>query len=76
MVEAVTSNVDGYWSSGRVCRALKQVVACRIGTNMTIMAWRHIVKAIIREYSRDRRVLEVMADEYGLGMTGDDIHDK
>ena len=40
------------------------------------MAWRHIVKLIIREYTRDRRVQEVVDDEHGLGMGADDFQDR
>jgi superfamily II DNA helicase RecQ len=69
-------NVDGYWGSSRVRYILQRVCRAGMGTSMTIQAWRHIVKAIIREYSRDRRVLDVINDEHGLEMGPDDIHDR
>ena len=39
------------------------------------MALRHYYKTIMREYSRDRRVQEIINDEYDLGIGQDDIRD-
>ena len=36
---------------------------------------RHYYKAIIRKYSRDKRVQEIIDDEHDLGMGQDDIRD-
>lgn len=47
-----------------------------MGVSMANMAWRHIVKAIIREYSGDHRVVELMNDEHGLAMGPDNIRDR
>lgn len=46
-----------------------------IGVKVSIIALRHYFKAIIHEYSRDRRVQEVIDDEHDLGMGQDDIRD-
>jgi len=46
IVKGIPSNFDGCWSSGRLCYALKQVFATRIGTKMTIMAWLYIILEI------------------------------
>ena len=47
-----------------------------MGTVITIQAWRYYIKAIMREYSRDRQVLEVINNKHGLEMGPDDIHDR
>jgi hypothetical protein len=47
-----------------------------MGISITIQAWRHIVKAIIQEYSRDWRVLDVISDKHGLEIDPDDIRDQ
>ena len=47
-----------------------------LGKAVHIMTWRYIVKLIIREYTRDRRVQEVVDDEYELGIGADDFQDR
>ncbi|KAK5189257.1 hypothetical protein LTR47_011255 [Exophiala xenobiotica] len=43
---------------------------------MTIRAWRHIVKAIIREYSQDRKIREIMHEYHDMEVSRDDFHDR
>ena len=47
-----------------------------LGKAVHIIAWRYIVKLIIREYTRDRRVQEVVDDEHRLGIGADDFQDR
>ncbi len=41
----------------------------RIGVKVTILVLRHYFNAIIRKYSRDRRVQEIINDKYDLGIS-------
>ncbi|KAK4954095.1 hypothetical protein LTR28_006312 [Elasticomyces elasticus] len=43
---------------------------------ITIRAWRHIVKAIIREYSQDREIRDIMNEDHDMEVSRDDFHDR
>jgi superfamily II DNA helicase RecQ len=73
--EAVALNVDGFWNSERFRYALERATMAGMGVKVSILALRHCFKAIMREYSRDRRVQEIINDEHDLGMGQDDIRD-
>src|ERR1700744_2021389 len=44
--------------------------------SMTIRALRHIIKAIIREYSHDPQVQGIMSEDHDMEVRGDDFHDR
>jgi superfamily II DNA helicase RecQ len=69
------TNVDGFWDSGRLRRVLQRETLGRMGVRISISRWRHINKAIIREYSRDRRVHRVLDELDHVGQSHDDIRD-
>lgn len=65
------------WDTGRVGRAIGQVSVAHMGEKLTIMVWRHAVKAIYRRYIKDKQVIEIMeAGDTIDGGDGDDKDDK
>lgn len=73
---AQAMNVDGFWDSSTVRYALQRVSRVGMDVRMTIRAWRHIVKAIIREYSQDREIREIMNEDHDMEVRRDDFHDR
>ncbi|KAK5020800.1 hypothetical protein LTS07_011424 [Exophiala sideris] len=63
---APAMNVDGFWDSSTVRYALQRVSRVGMDVKMTIRAWRHIVKAIVREYSQDREIRENMDEDHDM----------
>ncbi|KAK5110984.1 hypothetical protein LTR85_012294 [Meristemomyces frigidus] len=59
-------NVDGFWNTDRVRRAVQSEWMSRFGVRMTINRWRQCYLAIQRKFTRDREVagmLDVLYDD-------------
>ena len=59
-------NVDGFWNTDRVRRAIQSEWMSRFEVNMTINRWRQCYPAIQRKFTRDREVagmLDVLYDD-------------
>lgn len=48
------------WDTGRVTRTIAQVSVAHMGERLTIMVWRHAVKAIYRRYIKDKSIIDIM----------------
>lgn len=63
--EPVSTNVDGFWDTNRVRNTLERATEQGMGAKVGIIAWRHLIKAIMREFTRDPQVLQMFEDEGG-----------
>ena len=68
----VSTNVDGFWDTNRVRNTLERATEPGMGAKVGIMAWRHLIKAIMREFTRDPQVLQMFEDEGGRHEKSDD----
>jgi superfamily II DNA helicase RecQ len=48
------------WGTDRVSRAIGNVSSMHMGTKLSVMVWRHAVKAIYRRYIQDKTIVEIM----------------
>lgn len=62
LAAAKSTNVDDFWNSQRIRRVLIQETGRHLGQRIHLLAWRHIIAAIIRQYSRDQRVHTALDD--------------
>lgn len=69
-------NVDGFWGSSKVRYVLQKASQAAMDVSMTIRALRHIIKAIIREYSHDPQVQGITSEDHDMEVRGDDFHDR
>lgn len=64
-LKLTSTNVDGFWDTNRVRYTLERATEKGMEAKVGIMAWRHLIKAIMREFSRDPQVLQMFEDGGG-----------
>lgn len=68
----MSTNVDGFWNTNRVRYTLERATEQGMKAKVGILAWRHLIKAIMRAFTQDPRVLQMFEDDGGEGEKSDD----
>ena len=57
-------NIDGFWGTDRVRRAITKETESRIGVEITTAIWRQVYPAIQREYTKEKGIVETLDGIY------------
>jgi len=61
-------NIDGFWGTDRVRRAIVKETESRIGVKITTAVWRQVYPAIQRRFAKDKSITESLDSIYNSGM--------
>ena len=67
-----STNVDGFWDTNRVQYTLKRATEQEMEAKVGIMAWRHLIKAIMRAFTQDPQVLQMFKNDRERDKKSDD----
>ena len=68
----VSTNVDGFWDTNRFRYTLERATEQGMAAKVSVMAWRHLVKAMMRDYAQDPQVLQMLQGDGEMGEKSDD----
>lgn len=67
-----STNVDGFWDTNRVRYTLERATEQGMEAKVGILAWRHLIKTIMRAFTQDPQVLQMFEDNRGRDEKSDD----